>query len=261
MDHFQAATILTPTDRSGNLLILDEAHHAAPSSGGRYGIDSQFTRAIRDLAPRFEHRLFLSATPHNGHSNSFSTLLELLDPYRFTRGTPVRPRALDEVMVRRLKEDIRQAHGGFPERHVLRIPIDHLPEDAPELQLSRLLDRYRTLREAAYAHAPKRQQAAAGLVCVGLQQRLLSSIDAFARILAVHQRTLERAAPTAATSRHDSTAANGSPRSQSSCRLGAYRVSAPRPRRSRSNPEAGCPSLRRYRSGMSTHEGQKHLTA
>ena len=36
--------------------------------------------AIRDLAPRFEHRLFLSATPHNGHSNSFSALLELLEP-------------------------------------------------------------------------------------------------------------------------------------------------------------------------------------
>src|SRR6266481_3511372 len=58
------------------LLILDEAHHAAPASGSRYAIDSQFTRAVRGLAERFEHRLFLSATPHNGHSNSFSALLE-----------------------------------------------------------------------------------------------------------------------------------------------------------------------------------------
>ena len=66
----------------GSLLILDEAHDAAPSSGGRYGIETKFTRAIRDLGGRFEHRLFLSATPHNGHPNSFSTLLELLDPYR-----------------------------------------------------------------------------------------------------------------------------------------------------------------------------------
>ena len=74
----------------GSLLILDEAHHAAPSSGGRYGIETKFTRAVRDLSGRFEHRLFLSATPHNGHSNSFSTLLELLDPYRFTRGVKVR---------------------------------------------------------------------------------------------------------------------------------------------------------------------------
>jgi superfamily II DNA or RNA helicase len=55
--------------RPGSLLVLDEAHHAAPASGRRYGIETKFTRAVRDLAPRFEHRLFLSATPHNGHSN------------------------------------------------------------------------------------------------------------------------------------------------------------------------------------------------
>jgi hypothetical protein len=47
------------------MLILDEAHHAAPASGARYAIDSQFTKAIRELADRFEHRLFLTATPHN----------------------------------------------------------------------------------------------------------------------------------------------------------------------------------------------------
>jgi len=93
----------------GSLLILDEAHHAAPASGGRYGIETKFTRAVRDLTGRFEHHLFLSATPHNGHSNSFSTLLELLDPCRFTRGVKVRgKRALEDVMVRRLKEDIRE---------------------------------------------------------------------------------------------------------------------------------------------------------
>ena len=60
------------------LLILDEAHHAAPASGSRYAVDSQFTKAVRDVAQRFEHRLFLTATPHNGHSNSFSSLLEML---------------------------------------------------------------------------------------------------------------------------------------------------------------------------------------
>jgi SNF2 family DNA or RNA helicase len=134
----------------GSLLILDEAHHAAPASGGRYGIETKFTRAMRDLAGRFEHRLFLSATPHNGHSNSFSTLLELLDPYRFTRGVKVRgKRALEDVMVRRLKEDIREVQGGFPKRDVVRFVIDGLTDDAPELVLSR-----RTLRAAAHTLAP-----------------------------------------------------------------------------------------------------------
>jgi len=178
---------------AGSLLILDEAHHAAPSSGGRYGIETKFTRAIRDLSSRFEHRLFLSATPHNGHSNSFSTLLELLDPYRFTRGVKVRgKKALEDVMVRRLKEDIREVQGGFPKRIVERVVIDGLPDDAPELELSRLLDEYRSAREERLASTTKRAQAAAGLLVVGLQQRLLSSIEAFARSLVVHRRTVEK---------------------------------------------------------------------
>jgi len=176
----------------GSLLVLDEAHHAAPASGGRYGIESGFTRAIRDLAGRFEHRLFLSATPHNGHSNSFSTLLELLDPVRFTRGVKVTKKALDDVMVRRLKEDIRAVQGGFPLRRVVRIELGGLPPDAPELVLSTLLDAYRTLREQRFADASRRAQTAAGLLTVGLQQRLLSSIEAFARSLKVHRATVER---------------------------------------------------------------------
>jgi SNF2 family DNA or RNA helicase len=176
----------------GSLLILDEAHHAAPASGGRYGIETKFTRAVRDLAGRFEHRLFLSATPHNGHSNSFSTLLELLDPYRFTRGVPLRPKALEDVMVRRLKEDVRVVQGGFPKRDPVRVVVDGLPNDAPELVLSELLDKYRTVREQRFATTTRRAQASAGLLVVGLQQRLLSSVEAFARSLKVHRATVER---------------------------------------------------------------------
>jgi SNF2 family DNA or RNA helicase len=179
--------------RPGSLLILDEAHHAAPSSGSRYAIDSNITRAIRDLAPRFEHRLFLTATPHNGHSNSFSALLEILDPQRFCRGVPVKSKKLlEDVMVRRLKEDIREVQGGFPRRNVKQVDIDNLPKDAPELRLSVLLDEYRQLREERLKGESKRKQTASALLVCGLQQRLLSSIEAFARTLRVHRRTIER---------------------------------------------------------------------
>ena len=126
------------TFRPGTMLILDEAHHAAPSSGQRYAIDSQITRAIQGLSPRFEHRLFLSATPHNGHSNSFTALLELLDPQRFCRGVKVVKRNLDDVMVRRLKDDLREIVGGFPKRHVVQVDISGLPADSPELRHRRL---------------------------------------------------------------------------------------------------------------------------
>jgi len=141
---------------SGSLLIFDEAHNAAPASGARYAIDSQFTKSIRELAPKFEHRLFLSATPHNGHSNSFSALLEILDPQRFCRGVPVdSAKQLDAVMVRRLKEDLRRLEGGFPERKIVEVPIEGLPEDAPELILPKLLDDYRVAREDRLRGAPR----------------------------------------------------------------------------------------------------------
>lgn len=178
--------------RPGSLLILDEAHHAAPASGARYAIDSKFTRAIREIAGLFEHRLFLSATPHNGHSNSFSALLEILDPQRFLRGEAVKPKLRDEVMVRRLKEDLRAIAGGFPRREVKQHDIDGLPPDTAELKLFELLDQYRELREQRLKGETKRKQAAAALLISGLQQRLLSSVDAFARTLRVHRRTVQR---------------------------------------------------------------------
>jgi hypothetical protein len=203
--------------RPGSLLIFDEAHHAAPASSSQYAIDSQTTKAIRDLAARFEHRLFLSATPHNGHSNSFSALLELLDRERFIRGVPVRPSDVRPVMVRRLKEDLR-AIGipGFPERRVEQIDLPaalgfpELPAEAPELRLAELLEQYRQLRVDSLKAAKKSESDQFLLVYTSLQKRLLSSIEAFSRTLKKHRDSLERswkttepAAPKASAARLD----------------------------------------------------------
>ena len=174
------------------LLILDEAHYAAPASGSKYAVDSQFTRAVRHVAERFEHRLFLTATPHNGHSNSFSALLEMLDPQRFTRGVPVRPSDLTPIMVRRLKSDLRALGESFPKRTIDPIEIDNLPSNAPELALSEMLFAYEELRERRLSTVSRTHAAQARLMFSGLQQRLLSSVAAFAKTCRVHARTLER---------------------------------------------------------------------
>lgn len=177
--------------RGRSLMILDEAHHAAPASDGLYGIESQFTKAIRDLAPRFEHRLFLSATPHNGHSNSFSTLLEILDPNRFYRSEKIKdPKLIEDIMVRRLKEDLREVVSGFPERIVQAVTIEE--DNWPELKLSELLQRYKEAKEQRLKEAKARSKASAGLVLVGLQQRLLSSPEAFYKTLRVHKNSFEK---------------------------------------------------------------------
>lgn len=173
--------------RPRSLLILDEAHHAAPSSGARYATDSQFTRALDDLAGRFEHRLFLTATPHNGHPNSFARLLAMLDSQRFTRGVPVEAADLEPVMVRRLKSDLRLLGERFPERRVEAIHLSGLPPTAPELVLARGLAEYGAARAARLGRLPAAEAARGRLTIVGLQQRLLSSIAAFAATLRVHR--------------------------------------------------------------------------
>jgi len=179
---------------AGSLLILDEAHNAAPASDTkRYAVDSDLTKAVRQIAGRFEHRLFLSATPHNGHSNSFTALLELLDPQRFIRGVEIGDSSkLKHVMVRRLKDDLREIVPGIPKRVVVPEVIQDLPQDAPELRLAEMLDRYAEMRNERLHKASKRTQAASALVLTNLQKRLFSSVEAFAFTLEVHRNSLKR---------------------------------------------------------------------
>ena len=177
--------------KPGTLLILDEAHHAAPASGARYAIDSKITAAIRDIAPRFEHRLFLSATPHNGHSNSFSALLNILDESRFIPGVPVLKGQLDDVLIRRLKEDLRQIGHAFPKREIVQEDIT-VADTAAEIALPQLLEQYRAVRRKRFASASKKKAAESMIVISGLQQRLLSSFEAFATTLAKHREGMER---------------------------------------------------------------------
>jgi hypothetical protein len=177
-----------------SILILDEAHTAAPQSASKYAVDSHITRVVRELAPRFDNRLFLSATPHNGHSNSFSALCELLDPQRFTRGVRPSRTALETVMVRRLKSDLRELGvGTFPRRKVVQLDVGR--PDSPEVVLSGLL--------ADYARLMKPARGRGRLVFVNLQKRLLSSIEAFRRTLDVHARAVAEGRARTALALHD----------------------------------------------------------
>lgn len=182
--------VLPPTPkypRSFDLLVVDEAHGCAPSGSGAYAVDSQRTSAIRELAPHCEHRLFLSATPHNGYPESFSALLELLDDQRFARGVPPSQNKLDEVMVRRLKRDLPKRWDGsprFPQRRLDYLEVEHTEEERTA---------HRKL--VAYADSRRRRSGNPGrssseFVTILLKKRLFSSPKAFAETLDTHLRTM-----------------------------------------------------------------------
>lgn len=176
--------------RKYDLLIADEAHNCAPSGIGKYAADSLRTQALRELAPHFEHKLFLTATPHNGYRESFSALLELLDNQRFSRGTEPDRKQLDAVMVRRLKSDPNFAfdHLGirrFPPRILEPIEVPYTEE---ERAIHAALKRYTKLRSQRAESAAER--FATEFVLKTLKKRLFSCPAAFLTTLEQHERTL-----------------------------------------------------------------------
>jgi len=165
-----------------DMLVVDEAHHVAPAGpsgvGGRrgYAVDSNRTIATRALAERCEHRLFLSATPHNGYTESFTALLEMIDDRRFGRGASLDERALREVTVRRLKTELRDKD--FKPRRLSTIPFS---PGTQEQERFALLDRI--LTDSARAAGRHRS---GDIVAMLLKKRFLSSPWSFARTLQLY---------------------------------------------------------------------------
>lgn len=178
--------------RKFDILVVDEAHNVAPASASKYALESQRTRLIRALAPHFNHRLFLSATPHNGYQESFTSLLELLDDQRFARTVMPDEKQLHRVMVRRLKSDIVDTNGKpvFPVRKLQCLEIDYSEE---ERQIHSLLGKYTADRSKTVKGT--RFEYGTDFVHMLLKKRLFSSPMAFALTLAKHRETLERGKP------------------------------------------------------------------
>ena len=166
--------------RKFDILVVDEAHNVAPSGRGAYAKASLRTRAIQRLAPHFTHHLFLSATPHNGYKESFTSLLELLDNQRFARTVEPSESQLQQVMVRRLKRNITDKDGNpvFPKRELLPLEVDYTAE---ERRIHALLKEF---MDARFAAVDKNKASfGTGFVMMLLKKRLFSSPAAFARTL------------------------------------------------------------------------------
>ncbi|MAQ19308.1 MAG: hypothetical protein CMN30_31475 [Sandaracinus sp.] len=181
----------TTFPRRFDLLIIDEAHNVAPTVG-KYAVESLRTRLVRLVAPHFQHKLFLTATPHDGYTESFTALLELLDDQRFSRSVLPSEEQLARVMVRRLKEDLVDADGErlYPKRRLEALKVEYTVE---ERRARELLDKYIESREAD----DDRDGAASHFVHQLLRKRLASSPAAFSSTFARHVATIEGRSNTA----------------------------------------------------------------
>lgn len=165
-----------------DLLIVDEAHNLAPQNSRR---NSQRYRMLSEIRFLFEHRIYLTATPHNGKTVSFTGLLQLLDPVRFQ----IRPKMddldrsrLDQIKVRRLKDDIKRCilHAPFADL----LPIIEIPTllTSQESELFKALREYRKVSQANLEESGSASERWIGhFIFSVLTKRLLSCPLAFAK--------------------------------------------------------------------------------
>lgn len=180
----------SPNNRPWDLLILDEAHNAAPSGKKQYVRDSERTSLLRSISEQFEHKMFLTATPHNGYRESFTGLLEILDNLRFSRGTDLDKTQLSAVTIRRLKQEISNPDGSprFPKRVILprdekTDPQLYVTLPGEEQNLFNLLNAY---TESRLASVDKRSERPLQFILTLLKKRALSSPLALRESLIVH---------------------------------------------------------------------------
>ncbi|HXF72198.1 MAG TPA: helicase-related protein, partial [Actinomycetota bacterium] len=167
--------------------IVDECHIAArPHQAAGRGEEMQRYEFLARLARRVDHLILLSATPHNGYTDSFASLVAALNPAAVSDGRVVRDVARRHIVQRRRK-DIEEWYGDrrlFPKRDPWEpvIPISPAERD--------LFVRLRAYTDRIEARGP---QAIHFWVAAHLQKRALSSPAALRASLANRRDTILQA--------------------------------------------------------------------
>jgi hypothetical protein len=134
-----------------DLVVVDEAHKLSAYEYGAKLEESARYKAIKELARRADHLLFLTATPHRGRKDTFRRLLLLLDEDLFQKDEHVADRVREQTaaygdpgagdravaaarnrfFLRRLKEEMVDWEGGplFKPRHTKTTGYDLTPEE------------------------------------------------------------------------------------------------------------------------------------
>lgn len=144
-----------------DIIVIDECHNVANTGSMRNRLAGLLARTCDSL-------ILTSATPHNGRSQSFANLMNMLEPTAIADRENYTAEEISGMFVRRFKKDIEdQVADAFSERETRLVYTD--ASAAEEAFFDRLATaKFRTLRRG-------RQDA---LYRIGLLKGFLSSPDA-----------------------------------------------------------------------------------
>lgn len=170
-----------------DLIVIDEAHHLSRT---RYGTKVQPTlnyKLAESLKNHTRDLLFLSATPHQGNSFQFWSLLQLLDDTLFETDQSISDNKglLNRVMIRRTKKEVTDRNGNpvFMKR---KVNTQTFKQSAQEKMFYESLTDY--LREGYSAAGignskTTNEQRAIGFVMTTFQKIMSSSLRAIRQAL------------------------------------------------------------------------------
>lgn len=165
-----------------DMIIVDEAHNIAPKY---FNSETERIRMLRQILPHFEHRIFLTATPHNGFTSSFTGMLELLNSLKFEQKNVLEEsdrNFIKEHVIRRLKSELNKDSllKRFASRTIKRINPNHklYPK---EIELFNAVRAYRQKVLDLLADQAGPKKYIVSFLVTLLTKRLLSSSYAFAK--------------------------------------------------------------------------------
>lgn len=188
-------------DRSWDAVIIDEAHWVAKphQSSADQAVDMDRWEFARRFCRQVRHLLLLTATPHNGYSDSYASLLSLLD-VGAVAGPPHDPHILREVarkhVCQRRRADVMDWHqregdlpSPFPERDQAELTIQ--PSET-ETRVFQAVDAYGELLRLHAEGGSRHDRILANWTILHFHKRALSSPAALRASLRNRENALRR---------------------------------------------------------------------
>jgi SNF2 family DNA or RNA helicase len=185
-----------------DFMLVDEVHLCAkPHSNSKVTKQQKRYELVKDLGKKIPNVLFLTATPHNGYSDSFASILEILNPEIVTRKsngdiTFDKNKARYNVIQRNRKKleawyKKQGKNSPFPKRDQKEVIIDPKP-NGKLIQLLDAVERYGDfILKSAQENNSNRSKNIANWVAIHLQKRAISSPYAVLKSLENRIATIE----------------------------------------------------------------------
>jgi len=173
-------------EQQWDLLLVDEVHLCAkPHSNARATKQQKRYELVKDLSKKIANLLFLTATPHNGYSDSFASILEMINPEIVIRNgngeiTFDKVKARYNVIQRNRKKleawyEKQGKKSPFPARDQKEVIIDPKP-NGKLIQLLEAVERYGDfILKSAKEKKSNKVKNIANWVALHLQKRAISS--------------------------------------------------------------------------------------